>query len=318
MRAGAPLGPLWEKKEELLKRELGGGVLLDEPMSKHTSFRIGGPAELFVVAKDTNVLCRWMQIVWELGAPYFLLGKGTNILVSDEGLRGLTIKDECEETGFGADDDTVYAEAGASLARLATEVSQAGLSGLEWAIGIPGTVGGAIVTNAGAFGSCIADILLEVSVLGYDGAVRTLAPRDLDFGYRRSHFLGQEPREVILSARLGLDREGKELIETRLTRYMERRRATQPLESSAGSVFRNPVGGAAGWFIERAGLKGLSIGDAQVSEKHANFIINRGRARAQDVLDLIEMVREKVERQFDVRLELEIELIGDKWQRRRD
>ena len=316
MRAGASAGRLWEIKKELIKRELGERVLLDELMSKHTSFRIGGLAELYIVARDTEELCRWMGIIRQHEAPYFLLGNGTNILVSDEGIRGLVIKNECQEMRLGEDDGTiVYAEAGASLARLAAQASQAGLSGLEWAIGVPGTVGGAIVTNAGAFGSSIADVLLEVSVLDCDGVVRTLQDDDLGFGYRSSRFLGQKPREVILSTRLSLNKGEKKLIETCLNRYIERRRATQPSELSAGSVFRNPIGGAAGWFIEQAGLKELSVGDAQVSEKHANFIINRGQARAQDVLDLIERVREEVQRRFGVRLELEIELVGDKCQR---
>lgn len=316
MRAGASVSPLWEVKKDLLKRELGERVLLDEPMSRHTSFRIGGAAELYAVTRGIDELSRWMETIWQLEVPYFLLGKGTDILVSEEGIQGLVIKNECQQIRLGEDDGTiVYAEAGASLAQLAAEASEAGLSRLEWAIGIPGTVGGAIGTNAGAFGSCIADVLQEVSVLGCDGVVHTFQAGDLDFGYRSSRFLRQEPREVILSTRLGLEKEEKELIGTRLSQYIETRRATQPLEPSAGSVFRNPIGGAAGWFIEQAGLKGLSVGDAQVSERHANFIINRGRARAQDVVNLIEMVREEVERRFGVKLELEIELVGGKWQR---
>jgi len=285
-------------------------------MSGHTSFRIGGPAELYAVANDIDEVCCCMELVRRFEVPHFLLGRGTNILVSDEGIRGLVVENQCREARLGGNGGTIlYAEAGASLARLAAEVGEAGLSGLEWAIGIPGTVGGAIVTNAGAFGSCMADILLEVTVLGWDGEVRTLSPGDLGFGYRNSRFLKQEPKEVILSARLDLDRGERELIGARRCQYIERRRTTQPSEPSAGSIFRNPVGGAAGWLIEQAGLKGLSVGDAQVSEKHANFIINRGQARAQDVLNLIEMVRERVEHQFGVGLELEIEAVGSEWQR---
>jgi len=289
-------------------------VLVNEPMSLHTSFRIGGPADLYAVATSTRELVELVSLARRHDVPYLIIGQGTNILVADKGIRGLVIENRAQGICF-EDDAVLYAESGALLRELALESAQRGLGGLEWAVGIPGSVGGAIVGNAGAYGGYISDVAREVTVLSADGTVRQLTAEEVGFGYRTSKFKGQGTRdkgqEVILSAEFVLRPEPVEVLLERMADYTSRREATQPPEPSGGSVFKRTEQYPAGFLIEQAGLKGVRIGDAQISPKHANFIVNLGRARAAEVKALIDLAQEQVWEQFGLELELEIELIGE-------
>jgi len=295
----------------------------DELLARHTTFRIGGPADLFVTAESEEELLALVTWAREQGMDFLLLGAGSNILVSDRGVRGLVILNRASEAHFIPYEETVpwtdrqgrlHAASGASLSRLARQAVQRGLGGLEWAVGIPGTVGGAIVQNAGAHGSCIADVVLQARVMDEGGLVRTLCPEELALGYRTSHFRrgrAENPAEVILSADLELTPQPQEELEARMAEYFAQRRVTQPWLPSAGSVFKNPPGDYAGRLIEAAGLKGMRQGDAMIAPEHANFIVNVGKARASDVKALIDRARRAVARRFGVELELEIQLVGD-------
>jgi len=293
---------------------LGHKVLVNEPMALHTSFRIGGPADLYAVATSAQELVELVSLAREHDIPYLIIGRGTNILVSDRGIRGLVIENKTE--GFRFEEDaTLRAESGALLRDLALGSARRGLGGLEWAVGIPGSVGGAIVGNAGAYGGYVGDVVRRVTVLAPDGEVRELAARELGFGYRTSRFkeqgIGDRGREVILWAEFALRPEPAEALLERMADYTRRREAKQPTEPSAGSIFKRTEQYPAGFLIEQAGLKGMRIGGAQISPKHANFIVNLGEARASDVKALIDLAREAVYREFGIELELEIELVGE-------
>lgn len=308
-------------KRETLERirdVLGDRVHLNEPMSRHTSFRIGGPADLYAVAAKAQELVELVSLAQEHDMPYLIIGQGTNILVADKGIRGLVIENRLQiaDCKLQGDEATLHAESGALLSDLARESAQRGLAGLEWAVDIPGSVGGAIVGNAGAYGGYIADVLRGATVLSADGEVRCLTASELGFGYRTSRFKGQGAGgkgqgEVILSAEFALHGDSVEVLEGRMAEYTRRREARQPSEPSAGSVFKRTEQYPAGFLIEQAGLKGKRIGNAQVSPKHANFIVNLGAAKASDVKALIDLARERVLAEFGIELELEIELVGE-------
>lgn len=293
-------------------------VYTQEPMANHTTFRIGGPAEILIRAESISQLAQILRLSQEFQIPYFLLGGGSNILVSDRGIRGLVVENRArvireEATPFPDDTTLLWAESGTPLAKLARHTMQQGLGGLEWAVGIPGTVGGAIVYNAGAHGHCIAEVLERVRLLEADGSIQEEKATDLCLSYRTSslnHSREGKGRSV-LAARFALRSESAAEMEQRVATYTAWRRSSQPRMASAGSIFKNPPGYSAGWLIERAGLKGQRIGDAQISEKHANFIVNRGAAKALEVRKLMELARERVQREFDIELELEIELVGE-------
>jgi UDP-N-acetylmuramate dehydrogenase len=294
------------------ERGLSSPLLPDEPLSKHTSFRIGGPADFLAVAENEEELCGWVSLARELGQPYLVIGKGTNLLVADGGFRGLIIENRCSTYTVNGDLNMLHAEAGVSLARLARRTAARGLQGLEWAVGIPGTLGGAIVNNAGAYDGSMADCVQQVAILDQQGRTQRLEPAELRFGYRVSRF--REPvcqGETILSADLSLAPASTAMLEERVERYTSLRRESQPREPSAGSVFKNPAGLKAGKVIEEAGLKGASVGDAAISHRHANYIVNQGQATADQVWQLIQLVRDKVWELRRVRMELEIELIGE-------
>ncbi|HID88002.1 MAG TPA: UDP-N-acetylmuramate dehydrogenase [Anaerolineae bacterium] len=301
--------------QEALKEGLDDPVLLKEPMAHHTSFRIGGPADLFVRAGTIERLCQWVRLARQHGVPTFILGHGTNILVSDRGIRGLVIQNDCQAYELREEatnpEAILHAEGGASLPGLAFLMAEMGWAGLEWAIGIPGSVGSAVVNNAGAHGGCVADVLRRVTILTEEGEIAELPAHQLALGYRTSRFKGQGGREVVLAAEFALHREPVEDLAARMAEYTEFRRRTQPAEPSVGSIFKNPPGDFAGRLIEQAGLKGRRIGGAEISPVHANFIVNRGGARAADVLALIELARRTVRERFGVELELEIELVGE-------
>ena len=289
----------------------------NELMSLHTSFRIGGPADLYAVATSAQKLVELVSLARERGIPYLIIGRGANILVADEGIRGLVIENRGQEICFedaGGPDAVLYAESGALLGDLARESAQRGLGGLEWAVGIPGSVGGAIVGNAGAYGCYIGDVARKATVLAPDGTVRQLSAAEMGFGYRTSRFKGQAGKggqEVILSAEFTLHPEPAQSLAQKMADYTRRRRTSQPKEPSAGSIFKRTKQYPAGFLIEQAGLKGARIGGAQISSKHANFIVNLGEARAADVKALIDLAQEQVREQFGVKLEPEIELIGE-------
>jgi UDP-N-acetylmuramate dehydrogenase len=294
------------------ERGLTAEISLDEPLSKHTSYRIGGPADLFIAVEDTRELCSWVALARELEQPFLVLGKGTNLLVADRGYRGLVIKNQCLDYTMDAASSTARAEAGVILARLARQSAQAGSAGLEWAIGIPGTVGGAIVNNAGAHDGETGTVVRRVHILDRQGHRCALTPGDLQLGYRTSRFKTQTGRqEIILSADLQLVPESTAILKERMEEYTALRRARQPTEPSAGSVFKNPPGSKAGQLIDQAGLRVIRVVYAHISNKHANYIVNTGRARAEDVFQLIDLAKDRVRHLFGIDLELEIQLVGD-------
>ena len=268
--------------------------LRDEPMAKHTSFRIGGPARRMVFPESGEQIVILMGFLEELGVRSLFLGNGTNLLVADKGLDAVVINTgeglcRMERTG----ETELTAEAGVSLARLATFAWKEGLTGLEFAHGIPGTLGGGVVMNAGAYGGELKDVLTEVTALFPDG-VKTLPVDELDLSYRHSLF-SLHPEAVVLRAKLRLAPGESETIKARMDELMAKRKASQPLEyPSAGSTFKRPAGRFAGTMIDQCGLKGTSVGGAEVSKKHAGFIINTGNATCADVLALIEKVRRTV------------------------
>lgn len=296
-----------------LHEAIGERAKVNEPLAPHTTFRIGGPADLFVTAREIDELVGWIRLARQDRVPVFILGNGSNILVRDSGIRGLVIENHCDQVTLNITNESralLTAESGASLPGLANRMARQGWSGLEWAIGVPSTVGAAIVGNVGAHGGCIADNLLSVTVFESDGAIREMPKGELEFDYRTSRFKKNKDR-IILSAKFELKKGDPATCITRMNEYTDYRRRTQPTEPSVGSMFKNPPGDYAGKLIAQAGLKGASVGTVEVSQIHANFFVNRGGARAQDVERLIETVRERVRERFGIKLELEIELVGE-------
>lgn len=273
--------------------------------------RVGGPADLLIVCESVDEIVRAVGLAREHGVPWMLLGGGCNVLVADAGIRGLVIINKAAGIEFAGTD--VRAEAGASLASLARETVERGLAGLEWATGLPGTVGGAVVGNAGAFDGDIAGVLSGATVLQPDGVVVERPNEWFEFAYRSSRLKREhgDTGYAILAATFGLRRGDPQALAARAVEILDWRRTKHPAGATMGSTFKNPPGGHAGYLIEQAGLRGYRIGGAQISELHGNFFMNTGGATAADVLALIEHTREKVLRQFGVELELEIELIGD-------
>ncbi len=292
---------------------LGTQARLDEPMARHTTFRIGGPADVWVEAETTAALVEWVGLARRLDVPVLVLGNGSNVLVLDGGVRGLVVGNRVDTLDLsivGADRAVLHAAAGAPLPLIANRLSRQGWSGLEWAIGIPGTVGGAVVGNAGAHGGSMADGLIAVTALDERGAVQRLDKMDLQFGYRTSRFK-RSHREIVLDVEFDLRRDDPQACIERMSRYTEYRRRTQPTDASVGSMFKNPPGDFSGRLIEQAGLKGRRVGHVAVSEIHANFFVNEGGATARDVLDLVRTVRDTVSEKSGIALELEIEIVGD-------
>ena len=296
------------EKQQLKQRlqECGCRVLADERMSAHTSFHIGGPADLFVQASPEQIgavmhLCR------ETKTPFTVVGNGSNLLVSDDGIEGVVLQLTAQEIVF--EDEFVMASAGMSLRKLCLEACANGLSGLEFAYGIPGSVGGGVYMNAGAYGGELADVLEDVTVLDEKGDVTVLGKDELKLGYRHSVFMEQPL--VVLKATFRLKADSPEKSRARMNDFLSRRKEKQPLEyPSGGSFFKRPVGHFAGALIEQCGLKGFTVGGAQVSEKHAGFVINRGGATCADVMELCRQVQQRVSDMFDVQLEREVQYIG--------
>ena len=298
-----------ENAVRAVREQLPGMKLLEnEPMSRHSSFRIGGPARAIAFPSDITELSRLCDILKEHKVAPFILGNGTNILFPDEGLKDLfLVSTEKLQKLFLLPDGAVYAEAGVSLARLAAFAQENGLKGLEFAGGIPGTVGGGCIMNAGAYGGELKDVVESVVFLYEpDQTLYELPNADCAFGYRQSVFQ-KTPGCVLLSAVFRLEPDDPHAISERMQTLGEKRRSKQPLDlPSAGSAFRRPEGHFAAALIEEAGLKGCAVGDAQVSEKHAGFVVNRGNACSHDVYDLMMHVRNEVYRHSGVFLEPEI------------
>ena len=283
-------------------------VLVDEPMSEHTTFEVGGPADLFVTPEDIDEVREVVSAVRESGENYFLLGRGSDLLVSDAGFRGVIIALECL-MGVSVEDDEMCCQAGVDLREASEMACELGLSGLEFACGIPGSVGGACYMNAGAYDGCMADVLKEARVLTPAGDVCDLGVDELDLGYRHSRIADEGL--VVLSATFALTRADGEKIRQKMDDLTHRREEKQPLElPSAGSTFKRPEGHFAGKLITDAGLRGYQVGGAAVSKKHAGFVVNVGDATAADVHAVIEHVQAEVERQFGVRLQPEVRFLG--------
>lgn len=276
-----------------------------ELLSGHTTFGIGGPADLFFEAKTTNDLVGAVQLCQGKKVKYFILGRGSNLLVDDKGFRGIVIK--MRNSRSVIHDTKVIAGAGISLGDLVKKTAQLGLSGLEFAAGIPGLLGGAIRGNAGAWQKSVGDRIIRVRILTDKGSIKWISNKDCRFAYRQSRF--KKTKEVILEAELVLEKKHKKIIKKEIEDNLAKR-ADQPKELSAGCVFINPPACSAGQLIDQCGLKGKRIGDAQISEKHANFIVNLGKAKAGDVIKLMDLVKEKVAEKFGIYLKEEIYLLG--------
>ena len=283
--------------------------LENEPMSRHTTFRVGGPAEMMFFPSCAQELVEALNLAREAGVETHVVGNGSNLLVKDAGIKGLTIVLGEHFSQVRVEGTNIHAQAGVLLSKVASAAQEAGLSGLEFASGIPGTLGGGCAMNAGAYGGQMSDVLVSAEVL-LDGEVKTLSLEEMQMGYRTTMPLHEGG--IVLSATFQLRADDKEEISARMRDLNARRRDKQPLNMpSAGSTFKRPEGHFAGALIEGCGLKGCTIGGAQVSEKHAGFVVNTGSATAQDILDLIAHIQRVVKRETGVDLEPEVKMMGE-------
>ncbi len=279
----------------------------EEPLRLHTSFRIGGPAELFVTPDSPRQTAQLLDACRRFGVPALVMGNGSNLLVPDEGIRGAVVAFGASMSRITRRGNTLIAEAGATLSQLCRFAQQEGLTGLEFAWGIPGSVGGAVRMNAGAYGGEIKDVVTAVDGLTTDGKAFSVSAQEAQFGYRTSRFVAGE---IVSSAVFSLFPGSPETIDARMAEILQKRMEKQPLDyPSAGSAFKRPKGAFAAALIDSCGLKGLTVGGAQVSEKHAGFVINTGGATAHDVLALLRQVQEEVLRQTGILLEPEIQIL---------
>ena len=291
---------------EDIRKFFRGCIVLNESLSKYTSFRIGGPADYYLEPEDKDDTVAIVNYFQDHRLPFLMMGKGSNMLVSDDGIRGAVINLEEGLRDIHVDGGRVIVEAGVSMARFVDFCIQCSYKGVEMLPGIPGTIGGAIIMNAGAYGGEISDYIVDVDVLR-GGTVITVSKEQARFSYRHSGFEG----DIILSASFKLPEGDKaEIMKQRRELLIKRNRAQPVNFPNSGSMFKNPQGNYAAKLIEEGGLKGARIGNAQISEKHANFIVNLGNARAHDVLSLLELARDTVLKKFGIKLELEVKLIG--------
>ncbi len=289
-----------------IKKFFRGTILLDESLSKYTWMRVGGAADYYVEPVDKNDLTEITKYFQQNGFPFLILGRGSNILIGDEGIRGAVINLETALSGIRIESDCVIADAGVWLQKFADFCIQHDFSGVEMLAGIPGTVGGAIVMNAGAHGGEISNHVVQVEVLR-GGEIVTVLKQDADFSYRHSAF----EHDIVLGATFHLPKGDREELAKRRRELILKRNETQPLElPNSGSMFKNPPNTFAARLIEQAGLKGKRIGNAQISEKHANFIVNLGGAKAADIIQLLELARRTVYQNSGIQLELEVRLFG--------
>ncbi len=287
--------------------KISENVVFDEEMKNHTTFKIGGRADVFIKAKSVDEIQKVLEFCKNNGVDCFIMGNGSNLLVGDNGIRGVVM--QIDMAGCEVDGESVYAEAGILMSGLAKKILAAELTGFEFASGIPGALGGGIFMNAGAYGGELKDIIEEVTYIDEENKIKTAKQPELDFSYRHSMF--SDRNCVILSCVMRLEKGNAEEIKAKMADFTRRRNEKQPVNMpSAGSTFKRPEGYFAGKLIQDAGLMGYSVGGAQVSEKHAGFVVNKGGATAKDVLDLIEHIQKTVKEKFDVALEPEIKKIG--------
>jgi UDP-N-acetylmuramate dehydrogenase len=302
-----------------LRQSFGDRLQENEPLAKFTSARLGGSADALITTDSADQLAETVTALWELDAPFMLLGGGSNLLISDKGVRGVVVLNRANKVVFDEKKPSVYAESGKNFGSLARQAARKGFSGLEWAAGIPGTVGGAVVGNAGAHGGDTAGNLELAEVLHRDEGKVTWRYERFKYGYRSSVLKENktpdrpqpQPNAVVLAAIFNLEVGEPEAIQQMLDENLEFRRRSQPPGASMGSMFKNPPGDYAGRLIEAAGLKGARVGGASISAVHANFFVNHGEACAEDVYKLIRQARNEVKQQFGVDLELEIEIVGE-------
>ena len=299
-----------ERFKNWLNENMPGCFRENEPMKAHTSFRIGGPADILVIPSDANQLEKVVTEARTEGIPLTIIGNGSNVLVKDKGIRGVVVKLGNALKSMECSGDKLTAEAGVSLAAIANKAAACGLTGLEFAVGIPGSLGGAVFMNAGAYDGEMCKVVAQVTVLTSDGKIEVLSNEDLEFGYRHSSI--QDNGAIIISVEMQLAKGDINEIRAKMADFTKRRTTKQPLDiPNAGSMFRRPPGYYAGTLIEEAGLKGYMVGDAQVSTKHAGFVVNVGNATAEDVLRLIGEVQDKVYAYAGVRLEPEVRIYGE-------
>ena len=296
---------------EALRLKLGeDAVALAEPMSGHTTFRTGGPADIFIMPKSLEEVKASIEILQKHHIPILVIGNGSNLLVSDKGIRGAVLHIGGRMSEISVDGETIYAQGGVLLSTLSAKAAENSLTGLEFASGIPGSLGGAVTMNAGAYGGEMKDVLISADVLTKELEVKTILAEDLHLSYR--HSVLPEKEYILLNATLRLKKGNLDEIKNRMKELGEQRREKQPLQfPSAGSTFKRPEGYFAGKLIQDADLKGKSIGGAQVSEKHAGFVINKGNATTQDILDLISFCQQTVFDKFGVSLETEVKIVGE-------
>lgn len=298
-------------KTRLLEAVKAENLMFDVPMKGYTTFKVGGPAKYFVSPDGSNELQAVISVCREEKIPYLVLGRGSNLLVSDEGYDGVVIsmRRHFNQIRVDKENGIIEAQAGVSMPAAANAALEAGLGGLEFASGIPGTIGGGVLMNAGAYGGDISQVLIDAEVLEEDGTVRTVTAEEAALGYRTSAFL--HTNRVILSCRMQLKEKDRAAIKAEMDDFNGRRREKQPLEfGSAGSTFKRPPGYFAGKLVEDAGLKGFTIGGAQVSEKHAGFVINRSEATAADIYAVCRAVQKKIMEVNGIMLEMEVQLAG--------
>lgn len=298
--------------EELLKIIPKEKILVDEPMKKHTSFRIGGKADFFVIATDKEDATKIIELTKKQNIPLTVIGNGSNILVLDGGIRGITLKLDNKDvtTQFNGNEVIYTCGSGVPLTLISKLALEDELTGLEFAYGIPGSLGGALYMNAGAYGGEIKDVVIETTYIDKDGKLHTISNEEHQFGYRSTIF--QKIDAVIIESKLALKKGNKKEIQEKMQENMSSRKDKQPLEyPSAGSAFKRGDGFIAAKLIDECGLKGAKVGDAEVSEKHAGFIINKGNATAKDVLELIKYIKKEVKQKTGYSIEEEILIIGE-------
>jgi UDP-N-acetylmuramate dehydrogenase len=305
--------PLTAEQARDLQAAFGKRLQHGVPLAPYTSARIGGPADYLLVVRSSRDLAWAAQVLWQIGAPFRVLGAGANVLVADGGVREVVILNQARQVRFPEEESEqgVWAESGAALAAVARLAVQRGWTGLEWAVTVPGTVGGSVVGNAGAYQGDMAHSLRMVEILQQDGQPESWSAERLEYGYRDSWLKRHPGLAVVLAATFGLNPSTPEAARAKAEGFTAERRRSQPPGASMGSTFRNPPGDHAGRLIEEAGLKGRKQGGAQISPTHANFIVNVGGATAADVLSLIQVARSAVKDRFGIALELEIEFLGD-------
>lgn len=296
---------------DTLYAKLGDKVKENVPLAPYTSARIGGPADIFLMADTSAELARIVKLLWKHEMAFTLLGGGSNVLVSDRGVRGVVVLNRAKGVKFNTGDQpSVKAESGVVFSNLANRCASKGLAGIEWAATVPGTIGGAVYGNAGAFGGDVAGNLISAELLTLEGRETFTAER-MGYAYRTSVLKRGELKAMVLSAELALKNSTKDEVTVKIQQFRAHRKATQPPGASMGSMFMNPPGDYAGRLIESAGLKGTRIGNAEISPLHGNFFINHANTKAEDIRALIELVQKTVKEKQSVELELEIELIGE-------